>query len=139
MDFYFPLRKDWKWEPVKKTFEIEPGDSVNVWDYDESGWLVYALVESDNPLIRLMLDIYADNKVDLDLTIKDIYETGNVGLGAGYFNVTVYDPTKDRYVVQYSVPPPGLPFRGKNRFDLVNNIGVPIRGRVIGWLIILKR
>jgi len=137
-NFDLPRREDWYWEPVKYTNRVvEPGEEWAMWDKKGNGWLHYALIAVNNPDAKLILDVRADKKIDLKLTFRELVELGNIGLGAGYFNVTEF---RENYcVVQYTPGFPGLPFRGKNYCAVRNDLDEPIVVLLVqAWLIMLR-
>lgn len=137
-----PKSSHWKWYPVTYTNRtLNPGDKWVVWDINASGWIYYFLVKCDNPLLTIKVDCYADRLNEIVTNLEELVETGNVGLGQGYFNVTKYDTTNNVYVVQYSPIFLGVPFRGRNRLVLSNpatGLAQPINvSSLYAWLIII--
>lgn len=138
----FPRNVDWKWKPVRrlKPFTLSPRGEETLWDEPGAGWLFWAMFSANSPKLELKLDVYADEVVDVDTTIEQLYNMGFIGVGQGQFLVSRYDDTNNVYVVQYSPHAFGVPFRGRNSFKLLN----PTNDTVItvhffyGWLILLK-
>jgi len=140
IDIGFPNSSNWKWRPiVKKGETIQPGRRLTLYDQKGNGYIYYFIISVSNPDAKLMLDVGADDKIELNLSARDLRNMGFEGSAQGHFQVTKWDETNNIYVVGYAPIGLGVPFKGRNRAEIINSTSLPcvIYG-MWAWLIMTE-
>ena len=134
---FFPLSERWKWYPIiQSARKISPGARYVVWDRSSSGWIYFVSVEADNPDLTIVIELLSQNRVELAISFRSLYNQGLVGLSQGLITVTRYSDEDKEYFMVYSPIGFGVPFRDRCRCSVLN----PTRDTItlksfITWLI----
>jgi len=126
IDFGLPNSDRWRWVPIKhKNVVIPPGRRFKLYEQKGSGYIYSFIASVSNPDLRMLIDVGADNRIDIDESPRELYNMGLTGTNQGYFQVTLWDETNDIYVVGYSPIGLGVPFTGVNRAEIINPTDTP--------------
>jgi hypothetical protein len=135
-----PLSTRWSWAPKVFVNQIVPPQTSKYMLYEENGagWIYWAMLTANNPNLRFVLNVKADETIEINISLAELYAMGGTQLRG--FKVVRYDTTNNVYTVEY--PPgllgfPGTPFRDKNLFYLINPTDSPITFSFWGWLILV--
>jgi len=137
----FPKSKEWTWSYRVLVSQVIPPYTPRYIVYEEegAGWIYFVLLFSTSKDLRFVVDIMADEIIEIDLSIAELWELGGAELRG--FRIVRFDDTASKYVVEYApglLGFPGTPFRDRNRFYLVNPTSSPIIVSLWAWLIKLK-
>lgn len=140
IDFGLPNSNRWKWVPVKIINRvILPGDRVELYDHKGSGYIYYFMATMNSPDLRFHIDVGADNRLEIDISPRDLYNMGLTGTHQGYFQVTAWKPDQNFYAIGYSPIGLGVPFTGSNRAEVVNPTSSPVViYYLIAWLLMTR-
>jgi len=138
--YMFPITPVWKWYPILLTnIKIPPGEKYVVYDAIASGWIYFVMCEVDDPDVRFCADIYGEGSAELRYTAREIYDLGLVSPNIKLIWVSVYDEAAKKYVLIYTPPGLGTPFRGRNKAWFENPTGQEVTiKKFSAYLILIK-
>ena len=126
IDFGLPNSDKWRWVPIiHKNKVVPPGGRFKLYEKKGSGYIYAFIASVNNPDLRMLIDVGADNRIEIDESPRELYNMGLTGTNQGYFQVTLWDETNDVYVVGYSPIGLGVPFTGINRAEIINPTDKP--------------
>jgi len=136
----FPSSGLWLWRPIYEKGVIGAGQTKEIYDRRESGWINHVTMVCTNPDLKLCIDLEADGKIEIRISPRTLKYLGAVQRCAGVFNLLVYDDSTPLYIGEYAPVSGGLgiPFRGRNRAWIENPSNVPVSFEVSVWLAIVK-
>lgn len=135
----FVKSDQWHWSPKIFINQIVPPYTKEYTLYEAvgRGWFYYARMITDNPDIRWVINIKADETIEVNVSIREIYEQQGLEYSEG-FRILKYDDVNRIYCIEYTPGLsgfPGTPFRDKNKLYLINPTGYSTRFTAYVWLI----
>ena len=111
--------------PIVRTgLRIRPRQRVSLYNKTARGYLFMAIFRTNNPDVRVLLDVYAEGRIEINVSIRELVEEyGFTYYIPGAFVVTMFDPNWNvgsNYVSVFSLQPPGLAFSGRLRLETYN-------------------
>lgn len=104
----------------RRNESIGPREAKTLLEEYVAGFLVFVVLETDNPDVWVLVDLYGDGSLDIQLSPRYLYTLGATSPNASGAWLSRYDDTEKKYVAWYT-PSPWIPFKGFTRIKIMNS------------------
>ena len=132
-DLLWRLARELRWLHYRWSGRLKPRERRSLLSSHIEGFLVFAILETDNPDVTVTVDLYGDGTADIVLSPRRLYELGLVWWSNTAAFVSRYDDDARRYVAVFS-PSPWMLFSGDVEARIENPTGIDAHYEFHMWL-----